>query len=1090
MASTDKKSKPGLGRRTTFQKMLDLEQKNKVNRMRASSTFPLAPTSTPRSPPPPKSNLRQHPPMPLPSIDRAMTAPTLSLAIPPARSTTNGTSTKYVVKSSGDVVPQEEEVSDAESDISSICQSPGWEDYNGKKRKKAKEDERERRRKEAEGTNGQAPQVQQVRSSDSPSTQSPKRLSKAPPTNKRLTKMAVPAERSASAPAVPTLPTMARGDVKKEEKRAVPEKVKRGSIDIGLKGFMTVTQAIPVPWKSSQNSSPSTPTQEAPSSRKSFSRKPGAYDDGGFIGGLKLEQFRQTETTTTQQNKHEHKKVGWSDGGGETPRSDRDPTPQVAGNSSSSTSMAESVRPISIYDESVRTPQQWDALYAQTAAAARGLESPTKPVEDNTPIMERNIRKARRSHPPTSRYFPAENEDSGSAQRDSSNGSRHPIFSGSRHTEGTTGQNHSQSPVVSPFPSPDPQPIHDRVPRRPDPQPVSDRKSRKTDPHPSKPAAPVKKSYPPESRGRADYVRYQRQEEEINAMNALKDESEISDAAAGSKKTRSRRGSFSSLFSRSRSRTRTPSEAPTTTSFSTIGASGPAAKKESPATTSFSTIGGNNKSGKKDAKQSGIFLDEEYVLNQLHLELNTKASESAGPGHKRASSKGPSFQGLKSAAKSAFSRHSVAAPESPTGTFTTAPEFQGSASIAPSSKRTSLDVTSPHISSLMKADNRPIDSAAPPIVHDFALSHPKVPERSPARSPARKDFDIERSSRNSTPKALNGNNKRSNHSRSATDSSEDYSTLDESSTITTPSASRPQSQKDLFSAKGDLNGTTETPVNKSNITLLGAQSSTPTVIGALPLDDSASARNSWCRTGAELELTEDEDRLKTPTGNNSTFEFTSTHINASSPLVPQLPLTPPTEASDLQRKPSISRSISTPDLQDLSFLPTLKHQSLTRPLKGKEKATPAKEPKQPNKFLEEAPNPLVRPPPIPIPTTKSEGSSPTSPQSSQYLHNARLAIPGARSPPKTNFSPGPHHQNGPDPIAKMFVVCCQCKYFHDMPSKIYECMAKPDNVVTDNDLGVSGVISTSVKCPWCGHGMSTSCCAGYAAVVYLREKLH
>ncbi|KAH6711678.1 hypothetical protein BKA61DRAFT_487039 [Leptodontidium sp. MPI-SDFR-AT-0119] len=761
MASTDKKSKPGLGRRTTFQKMLDLEQKNKINRMRASSTFPLAPTSTPRSPPPPKSNLRQHPPMPLPSIDRAMTAPTLSLAIPPARSTTNGTSTKYVVKSSGDVVPQEEEVSDAESDISSICQSPGWEDYNGKKRKKAKEDERERRRKEAEGTNGQAPQVQQVRSSDSPSTQSPKRLSKAPPTNKRLTKMAVPAERSASAPAVPTLPTMARGDVKKEEKRAVPEKVKRGSIDIGLKGFMT----------SSQNSSPSTPTQEAPSSRKSFSRKPGAYNDGGFIGGLKLEQFRQTETTTTQQNKHEHKKVG-------------------------------------------------------------------------------NIRKARRSHPPTSRYFPAENEDSGSAQRDSSNGSRHPIFSGSRHTEDTTGQNHSQSPVVSPFPSPDPQPIHDRVPRRPDPQPVSDRKSRKTDPHPSKPAAPVKKSYPPESRGRADYVRYQRQEEEINAMNALKDESEISDAAAGSKKTRSRRGSFSSLFSRSRS------------------------------------------------------------------------------------------------------------------------------------------------------------------LHDFALSHPKVPERSPARSPARKDFDIERSSRNSTPKALNGNNKRSNHSRSATDSSEDYSTLDESSTITTPSASRPQSQKDLFSAKGDLNGTTETPVNN--------------------------ARNSWCRTGAELELTEDEDRLKTPTGNNSTFEFTSTHMNASSPLVPQLPLTPPTEASDLQRKPSLSRSISTPDLQDLSFLPTLKHQSLTRPLKGKEKATPAKEPKQPNKFLEEAPNPL----------------------------------------------------NGPDPIAKMFVVCCQCKYFHDMPSKIYECMAKPDNVVTDNDLGVSGVISTSVKCPWCGHGMSTSCCAGYAAVVYLREKLH
>ena len=53
----------------------------------------------------------------------------------------HGNSTKYVVKSSGDVVPQDEEVSDAESDASSICRSPGWDDYNGKKRRKAKEEE-------------------------------------------------------------------------------------------------------------------------------------------------------------------------------------------------------------------------------------------------------------------------------------------------------------------------------------------------------------------------------------------------------------------------------------------------------------------------------------------------------------------------------------------------------------------------------------------------------------------------------------------------------------------------------------------------------------------------------------------------------------------------------------------------------------------------------------------------------------------------------------------------------------------------------------------------------------------------------------
>jgi hypothetical protein len=76
------------------------------------------------------------------------------------------------------------------------------------------------------------------------------------------------------------------------------------------------------------------------------------------------------------------------------------------------------------------------------------------------------------------------------------------------------------------------------------------------------------------------------------------------------------------------------------------------------------------------------------------------------------------------------------------------------------------------------------------------------------------------------------------------------------------------------------------------------------------------------------------------------------------------------------------------------------------------------------------------------------------------------------------------------PIAKMFVECCSCRFYHDMPSKLYECMAKPDAVVEDRLLGISGAITTMVKCPWCHHNMSTRCCAGYAAVVYRKERLH
>ncbi|KAI0426499.1 hypothetical protein F5Y09DRAFT_61725 [Xylaria sp. FL1042] len=80
--------------------------------------------------------------------------------------------------------------------------------------------------------------------------------------------------------------------------------------------------------------------------------------------------------------------------------------------------------------------------------------------------------------------------------------------------------------------------------------------------------------------------------------------------------------------------------------------------------------------------------------------------------------------------------------------------------------------------------------------------------------------------------------------------------------------------------------------------------------------------------------------------------------------------------------------------------------------------------------------------------------------------------------------------NRAEPLAKMLVECCNCHFFHDMPSRVYECMAKPDSVVEDKSLGVSAAITTMVRCPWCAHGMTTQCCSGYAAVVYLKEKLH
>ncbi|KAI0910348.1 hypothetical protein F4823DRAFT_637883 [Ustulina deusta] len=135
-------------------------------------------------------------------------------------------------------------------------------------------------------------------------------------------------------------------------------------------------------------------------------------------------------------------------------------------------------------------------------------------------------------------------------------------------------------------------------------------------------------------------------------------------------------------------------------------------------------------------------------------------------------------------------------------------------------------------------------------------------------------------------------------------------------------------------------------------------------------------------------------------------------------------------------------------------------------------------------------------------TNGPESSTATS-MGAAYLQEARRAAPTATA--SSSRALRPHFLqkdssgsirsavsvgNRAEPLAKMLVECCNCHFFHDMPSRVYECMAKPDSVVEDKLLGVSAAITTMVRCPWCAHGMTTQCCSGYAAVVYLKEKLH
>ncbi|KAI0535802.1 hypothetical protein GGR58DRAFT_477869 [Xylaria digitata] len=136
-------------------------------------------------------------------------------------------------------------------------------------------------------------------------------------------------------------------------------------------------------------------------------------------------------------------------------------------------------------------------------------------------------------------------------------------------------------------------------------------------------------------------------------------------------------------------------------------------------------------------------------------------------------------------------------------------------------------------------------------------------------------------------------------------------------------------------------------------------------------------------------------------------------------------------------------------------------------------------------------------------STNGPESSTTMSMGAAYLQEARKAAPVATVSSSRGLRPHFSQTNSSgsirsamsvgnraEPLAKMLVECCNCHFFHDMPSRVYECMAKPDSVVEDKLLGVSAAITTMVRCPWCAHGMTTECCSGYAAVVYLKEKLH
>lgn len=306
-----------------------------------------------------------------------------------------------------------------------------------------------------------------------------------------------------------------------------------------------------------------------------------------------------------------------------------------------------------------------------------------------------------------------------------------------------------------------------------------------------------------------------------------------------------------------------------------------------------------------------------------------------------------------------------------------------------------------------------------------------------------------------------------------------------------------------------------------------------------------------------LEISSSPSRVVTTASPQSAPKETgsqpSTAPVTESKPVPELS-TSDVDPSGLVRKTSLKRPRSDPELQapasntptampSFDFLPPLKHQPLSKPKRSSlPRVSFATSPSTiPSSSANATSSSTITPSSILTPTTVPPPSSfpqpfrptslpdysfigPSGPVTITPVAAGNATHPGLRAfhPPRPNRSSlmGPptmpltskgratDEPLGTKPLAKMFVICCKCNRWHDLPSKLYEAMALPRKFEGENavetagnaknrEVGkgkgkekVEGRVLTSVMCPWCEHAMGTSCCAGWTAIVYLHESHH
>ena len=441
----------------------------------------------------------------------------------------------------------------------------------------------------------------------------------------------------------------------------------------------------------------------------------------------------------------------------------------------------------------------------------------------------------------------------------------------------------------------------------------------------------------------------------------------------------------------------------------------------------------------------------------------------------------------------------------------------------------SWSIMTPSLGSMMGTTQAATATSRDPIMVPMSLLDGPPVVTSPAMSADQSDSDVPAFEHlgdatqvtrtvetHHQPRSLQEEQSSGNSERSSSSTNGEFRPL--TSAITTPNSSRPHSRKghsvDIVSrspVKSTIVEADERATHKAYKVSI-VEPPTPTGDSRLSNSETHVQDDSWSRTALPIDH---GDQSVVSSRSNRVEALASTPSLVASPTSVSFADELKEATDELIRVPEHPRRQTLPpkahsaiDLPATSFLPPLRHQPLN-PRKAKMRGSstslltslPNSPPPELNAEAQALRPTSLKPSRNNSSISQDSQQSPTS-ASAAYLQEARKTVPihplSSRAlrpvyPPKGTIPPAPR-SSSPDkkgePVAKMLVECCNCKFLHDMPSRVYECMAKPDSVVEDKLLGVSATITTMVKCSWCAHGMTTQCCAGYAAVIYLKEKLH